>query len=128
MKAHYDNDGNYVSFCDRPLLDTVPTPYIELTDAQYAEALTGRFCVINGIHALMHLTVGQRLDELNREYFGKSFEIKRLYASAGLGIHTEGKTEAEIDAEVDAVRDNLKNIYDILYSEVLAKQEVILNG
>lgn len=56
--AHYNENGEYNGFYHTDVweLEKIPTPYIELTEAQWNETFDERCRVIDGLHTALPLT------------------------------------------------------------------------
>lgn len=50
--GHYNENGEYTAFYNDDLhkLENIPTPYIELTEQQWSQAVSEKCRVVNGVH------------------------------------------------------------------------------
>lgn len=61
--GHYNEDGEYRGFFTKEVHgDNIDTPYIELSEEQWQQALTGNFKVIDGSHT--YVSPPENIDEL----------------------------------------------------------------
>ena len=73
--GHYNEDGEYRGFFTKEVHgDNIDAPYVELTEEQWNEALTGEYKVINGAHT--YVAPPDNLEEL------KAYSILRSERNA----------------------------------------------
>lgn len=61
--GHYNEDGEYRGFFTKEVHgENIDTPYIELSEEQWQEALTGNFRVVDGLHT--YISPPENLNEL----------------------------------------------------------------
>ena len=103
-------------------LSTIPTPYIELTETEWQEALTGEYKVINGKHTYTpppeptaEEITNSQIAALDAEYQPQFQDLQLAWAAASM----DGKADLAAGIQQD---------YLALKSEYQTKKEAIING
>ena len=78
--GHYNEEGFYRGFFTREIHgDNIDEPYIELTEEQWKEALTGHYKVVNGQHT--YIAPPDNLEEIKAYSILRSERNTLLYQS-----------------------------------------------
>lgn len=121
--GNYDDNGTYIGFYIPKIHgDNIPTPYIELPEQEWREALTGEYKVVNGKHSYSpppeptaEETINSQLSTLDTEYQPQFQELQLAWAAASMDGNTELATGIQAD-------------YVALKSDYQVKREAIING
>lgn len=116
--ANYDEStGKILGFYSDEIHKEIPTPYIELTDEEWQEAINGFYHVVDGVltEDVFEVTIEDKIDQAQIEYQVKFSELQKQYLVAELNNKSE--VMAEIKSRYAALLSDFENYVAYLKGE-----------
>ena len=120
--ANYDeNTGEILGFYNDEIHQEIPEPYIELTNEEWGQAVSGSYRVINGVFKeytppIIELTTAEKINRAQKEYLKKIEELREQYIAANM--NNDNESMEAIKEKYAFVLNDFNNLIGFLKGEV----------